>query len=52
MAIIETMPGEVAVTGKLCRSSGRYLISISNDYTAELDKITSKRALVKVEPLV
>lgn len=52
MVSIETRPGEVAVIGTLVRSGGRYLISISNDYTPKLDKIATKRALIKVEALV
>jgi hypothetical protein len=52
MATIETQPGEVAVIGKLVANEGRYLISVSSEYAEDLRKITARRVLVKVLPLV
>ena len=47
-----TKPDEIAVIGKLVPNEGRYLISISKDYAADLQKITSRRVMVRVSPLV
>lgn len=43
---------EVKVVGKLVPNRGRYLISITSDYTLDLSAIKTKRALITVQELV
>lgn len=43
---------EVTVVGRLCYNRGRYLISVTKDYTLDLSEIKTKRALVTVKELV
>ncbi|AIF84161.1 hypothetical protein NTE_02106 [Candidatus Nitrososphaera evergladensis SR1] len=52
MASTDTESLEVAVVGKLVPNEGRYLISISKDYAEALARITTKRVLIRVTPLV
>lgn len=52
MITTETNKSEVSAVGKLVYNRGRYLISTTKDYAGELGKITTKRVLIVVKPLV
>jgi len=47
-----TKPEEVAAVGKLIKNGKGYLISITKDYADDLQRISSKRVLVNIKPLV
>jgi hypothetical protein len=52
MAESITEPNEVAAVGKLVKNGEGYLVSITRDYAEDLRRITAKRVLVTIKPLV
>jgi hypothetical protein len=52
MAESITEPIEIQAVGKLVPNGSGYVVSITRDYAEDLRRITSKRVLVTIKPLV